>query len=241
MSLYGQDHRYTLGAVSNAVLVMRDWPKWTLRVYCGSGVPANITSLLRAAGAEVVLINTNQKGSAGMFWRYFALEDRSVTRVIFRDADAKLTNRDRAAVEEWVASGRFVHAMHDHFYHRDFPLMGGMWGAVNGFVNVKILQAWRDQDHHAQQAYEYGADQHWLVKTLWPHAKEYAIQHASMYCSAYGAAEVRPFPTKRASMTDFVGNRYWPDTSFDGMEWKGVELGQDCPTECRKDQSWTSC
>jgi hypothetical protein len=58
MSLHGQDPRHTLGAMNNAVLVMRDWPKWTLRVYCGTSVPAGILLLLQAVGAEIVPVNT---------------------------------------------------------------------------------------------------------------------------------------------------------------------------------------
>ncbi|KAF8056733.1 hypothetical protein HT031_006231 [Scenedesmus sp. PABB004] len=161
MALYGDNPRYTAGVVENALFVRRDWGNWTLRVYAGEGVPEATLAALRVLGAELVRVTSNQRGIAGMFWRFYALEDASATRVIVRDADARLTPRDRAAVDEWVASGRLFHAMNDHPYH-SVPILGGMWGAVGGLINPRVIRAWRDADRQSNASYAHGSDQTWL-------------------------------------------------------------------------------
>lgn len=47
MSLYGDNPRYTLGAIENALLAKRDWTGWTYRVYHGEGVPADVLQAIQ--------------------------------------------------------------------------------------------------------------------------------------------------------------------------------------------------
>ncbi|KAF8056735.1 hypothetical protein HT031_006233 [Scenedesmus sp. PABB004] len=236
MALYGAQARFTDGALDNALLVRRDWGNWTLRVYVGDGVPEGTLTALQALGAELVRVTSNQRGAAGMFWRFYVLEDRTVSRFIIRDADSRLTRRDRAAVDEWVASGAFFHTLHDNPYHST-PVMGGMWGAVNGLVSPRIIAEWRDADAKNSPTYTLGNDQAWLAGSLWPHVKNFTLQHASFQCGAYGAREFRGFPTKRESMQDFVGNIYVRENEFLGMNLTQSE----CPAQCRRHASWTAC
>ena len=46
--------------------------------------------------------------------RYFAVADPAVDRVILRDVDSYVGQREADAVAEWVASGQPLHFMHDH-------------------------------------------------------------------------------------------------------------------------------
>lgn len=94
MSLYGNHSRYTAGAIDNAAIARRDWHGWTLRMYHDQdGVPEDVLGILHALGTDLVLVNTTTRGENGMFWRFFALEDPTVTRVIMRDSDSRLTHR----------------------------------------------------------------------------------------------------------------------------------------------------
>lgn len=234
MSLYGADARYTMGALENALLAKRMWNGWTLRMYVGDGVPADVLMALKALGVDIVHVMSNQKGIAGMYWRFFAVEDRTATRVIIRDCDARLTRRDYTATQEWVKSGRFFHALHDHKNHRQI-IMGGMWGAVGGFINPAVFKPWRKQDGTESPTYMKGSDQVWLAKNIWPHVRLYSLVHASWRCTFFKAAEWRPFPTQREGPSDFVGNVYRPP------HFAGFSIHSECEVECRGNVNWTMC
>jgi hypothetical protein len=233
MSLFGDDPRYVQGALLNAVLAQRDWPEWTLRFYYGDGVPENALGVLRNLGAETVKMNLVQNARVSMYWRFFALEDRTATRIISRDADAQLSQRDRAAVNEWIDSGRFFHTMHDH-PSQGVPVAGGMWGAVNGFINPQIMHAWRQSKD--QSSAVWGNDQQWLRHVVWPMVKNHTLDHSSFWCHKFGAKEWRGFPSRRLHLYDFVGNVYQPKQGFVGFPVKAV-----CPLNCRRRPEWESC
>ena len=181
----------------------------------------------------MVRIDLAQGSRVSMYWRFFALEDRTATRMISRDADAQLSQRDRAAVDEWVQSGRLFHTLHDHDQHT-VPILGGMWGAVNGLLNPRILQAWRQSQD--QNKAVWGNDQHWLESVVWPLVKDHTLDHSSFHCRGFGAVEWRAFPAKRMHKYDFVGNAYTPNDKF-----QGTTIPTECPAECRKQPDWQSC
>lgn len=233
MSLFGDNPRYVDGAILNALLAKRDWPDWTLRIYYGEGVPLDAVATITSMGAEMVKVDLVQNARVSMYWRFFALEDRTATRILSRDADAQLTLRDRAAVSEWIDSGRFFHTLHDHPDHA-VPILGGMWGAVNGFLHPRIISAWRKSKDQTNAVW--GNDQDWLHSVVWPLVKQHTLDHSSFLCHVYGAAEWRGFPTKRLHEYDFVGNAYRPENRFVGMAVPAV-----CPDNCRRHSNWTSC
>lgn len=234
MSLYGNNSRYVQGAIENAVLAARDWPDWTLRIYFGQGVPLEAMKIAQMLGAETVHINAaHQSPRLCMYWRFFALEDPTATRVIIRDVDARLSRRDHAAVQEWVQSGRPFHTLHDHSSHLPV-ILGGMWGAVGGFLHPRVVQAWRDSKD--QDAVVWSNDQGWLADVVWPLVKNHTLDHSSFYCQQYGAAEWRGFPTQRRDQQDFVGNIY-----IQANSWQGVKVPAECPATCRRKVEWTAC
>jgi hypothetical protein len=235
MSLFGNESRYVQGVIENAVLAARDWPGWTLRIYYGEGVPESVLQVARGLGAETVKIDAAaQSPRTCMYWRFFALEDRTATRVIVRDTDSRLTQRDFKAVQEWVESGRLFHTLHDHNAQQT-AVPGGLWGAVSGFVNPAVIQAWRNSSD--QQSAMWINDQYWLADVVWPLVKNETLDHSSFLCKQYGAAEWRGFPVQRRDRADFVGNQFMNRTA-----WQGEYLvPAECPAECRRKPEWTGC
>lgn len=230
MSLYGADARYTQNAIYNAMRARDDWPGWTLRVYYGkNSVPKQVVELIAALGAETVAA-TDLRPDTSTFWRFFALEDRTVTRVIFRDADALLSVRDRAAVQEWMATEWPVHIMHDHQDHQA-TVLAGMWGVVTGYVNPVILKKFRTPANQsvAAETAQYGADQAWLHNELWPLVRNATINHASFHCKRFGEAEWRPFPTLMSDNKSFVGQVYSAKSMY-----RGDHTAALCPEKCRQ-------
>ena len=51
-----------------------------------------------------------------------------VSIFLSRDLDSRITEREVAAVVEWLQSGQALHVMRDHPGHK-VPMLGGTWGA----------------------------------------------------------------------------------------------------------------
>src|SRR5262249_26774163 len=119
----------------------------------------------------------------GLFWRYLVIEDPSVTVAIFRDCDSRLSPRERAAVDEWLASDQTLDVMRDHPNHR-FPIMGGLWG-----VRCKRAR-WIPRSLGIVPTKFYNADQVLLARHVWPKLKDDCIEHDEFYRG-------HPFPSAR--------------------------------------------
>lgn len=89
-SLYGEGKtRYTVGAVENAKIIKTYFPGWVARFYLTGPVDEVILNELKELGAEFI------KSDDSMFARFLVASDDKVDRYIIRDADARLSARDR--------------------------------------------------------------------------------------------------------------------------------------------------
>ena len=170
ISLYGTDARYIKGALENCRLAATVYPDWRVRLYLEHTIPA---SPFIEAGAEVIPMSRSM-GTSGMFWRFLAAFDRSVERVIFRDADSRVNVREASAVAAWVASGKPMHALYDHPCHAHVAIMGGLWGVVGG--------ALPESAHTAlpQKKSRYNDDQSWIAQHCLPHLEGRILRHTSV-------------------------------------------------------------
>ena len=98
-SLWGDNSKYTIGAVQNAKLAPQIYPGWICRFYVANDVPSDILQQL-AAMPQVELIYMNEAGDwRGMLWRFYAADDSEVAIAIIRDTDSRLNLREQAAVD----------------------------------------------------------------------------------------------------------------------------------------------
>ena len=136
-SLWGDNPKYTIGAIRNAELTPIIYPGWVSRFYCGESVPTDIIkTLISLPNTEVVMMDVDGDWT-GMFWRFYACEDSDI--MLSRDTDSRLSNREKLAVDEWLESDKDFHIMRDHPYHNT-EILGGMWGVRNGLLkNMKQL------------------------------------------------------------------------------------------------------
>jgi hypothetical protein len=172
MSLWGRDEFYCRGAVENARLAPALYPGWTLRIYCDPQVP--VLDELGALGVDVRLL-PDPGGFAAAFWRFLPVAEPEIDSVIVRDADSRLTVRERAAVDAWLASGEAAHVMRDHPGHRHWPMMGGMWGARRG-----LLPDIRQRMARFRCRSRKGDDQRFLAFEVWPVIRERCLVHSSV-------------------------------------------------------------
>jgi len=235
MSVFGNKSVYINGCLANANIVLRFWPGWKLRVYHQNLSP-NIIRILVRSKCEVVRVGPSL--IPGVFWRFLVFADIKVSRFIIRDCDARLSFRDRAAVREWVESALPFHIMHDHPQHLSWPILAGMWGAVGGQLSSHHTSTFQ----FIKENY-YGIDQDWLTVHVWPLAANNSLIHASYGCEQYRrvCAHVRPFPTMRTDLNDFVGNVYGPDNNWKGHKIDTFGDSSVCPAGCRRKAHWTIC
>lgn len=202
-SLYGDAPIYLRGAVENARLAPIRYPGWTARFYVSQEIPRTLIDEIEAHGAETVAM-TRRGTDDGMYWRFLAADEHAAEAAIFRDVDSRLSEREVAAVDEWLSSGKQFHIMRDHPAHR-WPIMGGMWGVRPGALAPlnKLIRGWKLRRRFL--AYELGMvenDQAFLRAAVYPCARGDAVIHSEFF--HFEGEDVRPFPVP-AAPGEFVG------------------------------------
>ena len=172
-SLWGDNPKYTIGAIKNAELIDTIYPGWIGRFYCGKSVPIDIIEILKTyTNVEVIEMEENGDWS-GMFWRFYACEDSDV--MISRDTDSRLNLREKNAVDEWLNSDKDFHIMRDHPYHNAL-ILGGMWGVRNGILKniVDLIKNYNKGDF-------WQVDQNFLREQIYPFVVNTSFVHDSYH------------------------------------------------------------
>ena len=193
-SLWGDDPKYTVGALRNADLGALLYPGWQCRFYCASSVPEPIIAQLRGLPHVRVVAMAEPGDWRGLFWRFYPASDPDVAVMLSRDTDSRLTARERAAVDEWLASDRDFHVMRDHPEH-GVSILGGMWGVRNGLL--PDMRALIDAQRHDDR---WQVDQEFLDAVIAPRVRRCWLEHDEYFAR-------RPFPCARVGR-QFVGQRF---------------------------------
>ena len=180
VSLWGNDRRYVEGALRLADDAARLYPGWCVQVFAGSSVPEVALEQLTARGNCCVIQVDEEEGPHALLWRFRAVHSEGVEAVIFRDTDSRLSPRERAAVDAWLASPNEVHVMRDHLHH-SLAILGGMWGVRGSGITrtANHLATWSpasrwfaDTDFLRERVYSDTSlrifvhqDQHWFADT----------------------------------------------------------------------------
>lgn len=197
-SLWGDKKIYNIGAIKNAELCKSIYPDWKMSVFYDSTVPINTIEELNKL--DVVTIDVTEKNIYGMFWRFFAVDLPQAEFCVFRDADSRLSNREKQAVDEWISSGKSIHVMRDHpahgipFGNNKLGILGGMWGIKVGSVPLSDMV----DKYTKNKTLSYGSDQTFL-KTIYSIFENDRTTHDDFF-------EKKPFPIKRENGR-FIGER----------------------------------
>lgn len=187
-SLYGTGEIYHVGALRNRALQPLIYPGWACRFYVSQEVPFSIIDVLEQGGAEIVH-KRRRAETDGMFWRFLAAADSDVDAAIVRDADSRLSGREKSAVDAWLQSGRGFHIIRDHPLHTAL-IVGGAWGCRgNLFPDMEhLIDDWGRFDRK-------GRDQESLAVHVYPRIRQDALVHTDLV--KYKGETVHPFPCKR--------------------------------------------
>ena len=185
-SLFGSNPRYCEPAVMNAEITRDVFKGWTCRVYLDATVPEHVQRRLKDAGAEVIFMERDS-GVHPLMWRFLVIDDSSVKRFLLRDADALLSEREHAAVEEWVKSPYYFHVIRDYFTHTEL-ILAGLWGGCGGVLHNAVASM---QQFAAKNA-DSGRfiDQHYLREHVWPTLRKSVLSHDDLF----GFHDAKAFP-----------------------------------------------
>lgn len=191
-SLWGDNPKYTIGAIENAKLAQEIYPGWDCYFFLGSSVTNTIQDRLLSIPNVVLFYKDHPGDWRGMFWRFETSYDLEVDVSIFRDTDSRLNLREKYAVDEWLSSDKTFHIMRDHPYHM-FPILGGMWGYKknNKYDMRNLLTSFNKTNR-------YGTDYEFFSNVLYPMIGEDKTVHDPLF-------DKKPFPTERIDR-EFVGD-----------------------------------
>ena len=197
--MWGDNPKYTVGAIKNALLAQIIYPEWICRFYIGNDVPQHIRNQLDDLNVEIMeMMDMGDSGWNGTFWRFFAADSYDI--VICRDTDSRLNLRERVAVDEWLSSDKDFHIMRDHPYHNT-EILAGTWGCRNGILRG-MEEAIQDYNKGSFDN-QYQVDQNFLREVVYPLVKHESIVHDEFF-------ELKPFPANAIKRTGsyFVGQVY---------------------------------
>ena len=128
-SLFGDLPMYCETAVLNARRQAEVYPHWQCRFYVDDSVPAPVLARLSQHGARCIRVADEVRARwPGPMWRLLAHDEPELDRVLFRDADSVICEREAQAVDEWVCSEACFHLMRDAATHTEL-ILAGLWGA----------------------------------------------------------------------------------------------------------------
>ncbi len=194
-SLWGNDSKYLQGAIENIIGAEKFYPSWKCRFYTHIDVHEDAAQTLKNLGAEVIR-KTGDLGEAmnkpGMFWRFEVMKDPDVERFIVRDADSRLTQREKNCVLDWKHSDKNFHIIRDNFHHST-KIMGGMWGATREFCKTIDYDKLVEDFNKIEQKSVYGTDQDFLAQFIYPLIKDDCLIHDDWDRYKEGARKIPHF------------------------------------------------
>lgn len=211
-SLWGNNPKYCVGAIRNMELARQIYPGWVARFYCAESVPYETkfailghtsgkphdtdTNLWQSYDGLTEIFSVPGNGDwRNMFDRFLPGIDPKIDAFISRDCDSRLSLREKAAVDEWMASGELIHCMRDHPHH-SVPILGGMWGMKYGAIPdyADMLRRFAKEDRLQ-------TDQEFLAQYVFT-ATRRIMQHDNGFFTHFWGG--RPFPVPRQGL-EFVG------------------------------------
>lgn len=176
-----------MGALRNAEQIKKFYPDFTALFYVGADVSQATIDGLVDRGAKIAYIRGDRIPNPMMF-RHLAIDKPSADVVLVRDVDARFSERETKAVDQWLRSGELFHCMRDYPAH-DVPIMGGMWGWKK---SLKLKMFNHIVNWLRQAPNRLKSDQYFLADEIWPQVRNYAMQHDSFFRHKYPGSI--PFP-----------------------------------------------
>lgn len=182
-AVWGSNPKYLLGATKNALLAQDIYSDWICRFYVSQEVPYPwIYNLKKLKNTEVIQVSRLGDWTFS-YYRFFPISEPDVEVMISRDADSRISLREKAAVDEWLASDKGFHIMKDHPWHYTYPILAGMFGCKSGVIeNITTkINSFKKVDW-------YHSDQEFLKHVIYPEIKDNVLIHDDWHANPFPAA-----------------------------------------------------
>ena len=236
MSLHGKDPSQTRGALRNAQQAPVFFPGWTLRIYTisdnvtGNPVPKRLLNKMETLGAEVFYVDKPLYPEK--FAAYHVLSDNSVDTVLLRDPEYRLSDRQKSAVDEWLAKDNVTfHCMRDHPSHVTLSIVPGLLG-----IKLKQFRTESAEEYDNLLAIvkeELAKSEHTrhLEGSLWKEYFSDFLCHDSVSCDKWSNSQPFPMPVP-PEIPSYEGQRY--DENMNPKQpYKYSQSEHKCPDKKR--------
>jgi len=186
--IYGTERNYYDGLLENINIIRDYYPDFEIYIYKGI-----CDSSWRFEGKNINVIETHREGGVNMFYRFLPITFAEVG--FWRDADSRITERDRWCISEFLNSSKLYHITRDHYWHTA-KIMGCSFGWK------KTLEFSFDVN-----TFKYGDDELYIAKHIYPLVVKDALVHTNNYAFIGEHVELITIPQK--DKYDFVGNVIW--------------------------------
>jgi len=175
MSLDGDNIDKLYGALRYSQLVPIVFPRWRLRVYASSAALNDTSShhvlrilvkKLENSGVEVFTVRGLTAARVpSELWAYFVADDSDVDRFVVRNSDTRPSDREAAALDDWLQNNSTVNPLYcirDHPLHAAQSVVPGLIGGVPRLLRNATGSTFRKlvRGHKSVAAF--------LHKTVWP-------------------------------------------------------------------------
>jgi hypothetical protein len=189
--IYGQNEYYYNGLLENIKLIKEYYPDYLIYIYVGNDSRMDLINDMVNLYHKIVWRYTNETGAINMVYRFFAIDDLKIKTVHVRDADSRVHERDRWAIDTFMKSDVLAYTIRDNVVH-DVRMMGGLWGCRKlSFSIQSLFQMYRFP--LLESVNQFGYDQQFLSKFLYPY-----LIHSFMvftnYCTLSDLEQIVPFP-----------------------------------------------
>ena len=186
--IYGTELNYYEGLLENIQIIHEYFPDFEIFIYKG------ICDHSWRFDENCKIIETHKEGAINMLYRYLPIGFADIGFI--RDADSRISERDRWCIEEFLKSSKSYHIIRDHYWHKE-PIMGGIFG-------------WKKKleiDLSLDSVIGYSQDMTYLKEHLYPLIKSDSLIHTNNH--AFVGEYVELIKIHHKDQWDFIGNVIW--------------------------------
>jgi hypothetical protein len=185
-SLYGTNKKYLVGMICNVEIAKIIYPDWICRVYYGNSVDKYYIDELKKHENVELVKKIEKDNKSSMMWRFLPIDEEDVQVMISRDADSRISWREKKCVDIFIESDKLLHSIRDEVNHD--KIMGGMWGIKkNDRIKISnLIKNWEGGPN-------YGSDQNFVRYVIEPKFLDSYVIHCSKYLNTFPTTEKNNF------------------------------------------------
>jgi hypothetical protein len=207
-TLFGEEEFYQKGLLYNIKHAQSLFPEFKIRLYVDSKLSTSVVRRMESPQTEIIVKKSSYKYN-GLLWRFLPLSE-SNTLSLFKDADLKLTDRDRWVATDFAKSDSRFYVLRDGPGWRS-PIMAGAWGAKieSELIDVEALwEKWRKRQ--VKSCSEYLWDQGFLGEKIYPLIRRSMISYTE-HVIYDGENDIRRIPHSRLTKSGICDLLPYPE------------------------------